>query len=115
MGQSLLTRLQAKLELFRLEQRYTRHRNRRSTFVSNAVYVDGEYIHQTPVTTGSSAGYSTPRVDALHGEPAAGSKMTQFTPPERKRLSRFSSMTGFGSSFVKDKIQIVERPSSVSR
>jgi hypothetical protein len=34
-----------KIELFRLEQRYTRRRNRRSTFVSEAQYVDGEYIY----------------------------------------------------------------------
>ncbi|RDA87019.1 hypothetical protein CP532_3210 [Ophiocordyceps camponoti-leonardi (nom. inval.)] len=112
MGQSLLTRIQAKLELFRLEQRYTRHRHRRSTFVSNAVYVDGEYVFQTPVTTGSSAGCSTTRVDALHGEPSAPGKAAHPAAPERKRLSRFSSMTTFGT---KDKIQIVERRSSVSR
>lgn len=54
MGKSLFGRIQAKLELFRLENRYTRRRHRRSTFVSNAVYVDGEYVYQTPSTTGSS-------------------------------------------------------------
>lgn len=32
------------IELFRLEQRYTRRKNR-STFVSEAQYVDGEYIY----------------------------------------------------------------------
>ncbi|KAF7854688.1 hypothetical protein EAF04_010257 [Stromatinia cepivora] len=32
-----------KLELYRLEKRYINSRNRRSTFVSDAVYVDGEY------------------------------------------------------------------------
>jgi len=37
--------IQQKIELFRLEQRYTRRRNRRSTFVSEAQYVDGEYIY----------------------------------------------------------------------
>jgi hypothetical protein len=55
---SLFDRLQARLELFRLEQRYTRRRNRRSTFVSNATYVDGEYIYNTPTSTGSS-GYTS--------------------------------------------------------
>jgi len=42
---NLLDLLQSKLELFRLEQRYIRRRNRRSTFVSEAQYVDGEYIY----------------------------------------------------------------------
>jgi hypothetical protein len=42
-----------KIELFRLEQRYTRRRNRRSTFVSEAQYVDGEYIY-SPTSTYSA-------------------------------------------------------------
>ncbi|KAL1888296.1 hypothetical protein Cpir12675_006232 [Ceratocystis pirilliformis] len=50
----IIDRIQAKLELMRLEKRYTRRRHRRSTFQTNAVYVDGEYIHQTPNMTGSS-------------------------------------------------------------
>ncbi|KAG4431062.1 hypothetical protein IFR05_013454 [Cadophora sp. M221] len=41
----LINLINSKLELFRLEQRYTRRRNRRSTFVSEAQYVDGEYIY----------------------------------------------------------------------
>ncbi|KAI5793883.1 hypothetical protein DFH27DRAFT_147238 [Peziza echinospora] len=38
-------KINAKIELFRLEQRYTR-RKRRTTFISDAVYVDGEYVYQ---------------------------------------------------------------------
>ncbi|KAL7790301.1 hypothetical protein V8C37DRAFT_183034 [Trichoderma ceciliae] len=110
MGQSLFERIQAKLELFRLEQRYTRRRNRRSTFVSNAVYVDGEYVYQTPNSTGSSTESSASHIDALHGDrasPTPGSHMHSLSPeptsptlealPERKKLNRFSSMPGFGS------------------
>lgn len=41
----LMELIHSKLELFRLEQRYTRRRNKRCTFVSEAVYVDGEYIY----------------------------------------------------------------------
>lgn len=48
-----------KLELFRLEQRYTKRRNRRSTFVSEATYVDGEYVYNIPSPTGSSTTSST--------------------------------------------------------
>jgi hypothetical protein len=42
---NLIDLVYQKIELFRLEQRYTRRRNRRSTFVSEAQYVDGEYIY----------------------------------------------------------------------
>jgi len=36
--------LKSRYELYRLEQRYTR-RDKRTTFASGAVYVDGEYIY----------------------------------------------------------------------
>lgn len=49
----LIDLLHQKIELFRLEQRYTRRRNRRSTFVSEAQYVDGEYIY-SPTSTYSA-------------------------------------------------------------
>jgi len=50
---NLFDLLSQKIELFRLEQRYTRRRNRRSTFVSEAQYVDGEYIY-SPTSTYSA-------------------------------------------------------------
>ncbi|KAM7196267.1 hypothetical protein V8F20_007107 [Naviculisporaceae sp. PSN 640] len=109
MGLNLLDRIQAKIELFRLEQRYTRRRHRRSTFVSNAIYVDGEYIYQSPNTTGSSA--STSRTNnASHidtsvrsGMPSPTSTVSPTSPTEsvskaQKRLNRWSSMPGFGST-----------------
>ncbi|KAF4547444.1 Hypothetical protein D9617_42g090310 [Elsinoe fawcettii] len=40
----LIDTLRSKYELYRLEQRYTR-REKRTTFASGAVYVDGEYIY----------------------------------------------------------------------
>ncbi|EKV07209.1 hypothetical protein Pdw03_1088 [Penicillium digitatum] len=40
----LMHKLQAKLELYRLEQRYAR-RKHRSTFSTGAQYVDGEYVY----------------------------------------------------------------------
>lgn len=43
----------SELELYRLEQRYTR-REKRTTFISEAQYVDGEYIYvSSPVSTKS--------------------------------------------------------------
>lgn len=135
MGQSILDRIQAKLELFRLEQRYTRRRHRRSAFVSNAVYVDGEYIYQTPNSTGSSTDSSAAHVDALHGEraaiavsaakhtahmSAATTTTTDTTVPERKRLNRFSSMPSFGGTLGgtlggKDRVKVAERRTSMIR
>ncbi|KAK6065593.1 hypothetical protein SCUP234_12481 [Seiridium cupressi] len=97
-------RLQAKLELYRLEQRYTRNRNRRTTFISNAVYVDGEYVFNSPNNTGSSTQSSTassPNPDQdRHSvdEPRSPTYMVEpQTPVQKKKLNRFSSMPGFGS------------------
>jgi len=65
---SLFELLHQKIEIFRLEQRYTKRRNRRSTFVSEAQYVDGEYIYSptSSYSTKCSAGSSDSEV-----EPAA--------------------------------------------
>lgn len=123
MGQNLFDRIQAKLELFRLEQRYIRHRNRRSTFVSNAIYVDGEYLYQVLNSTGSSDS-STAHVDALHGDQAAAdaqhnSQMMTVTeairspPPERKRLNRLSSMPRLGTALGKDRPRVTQRRASI--
>ncbi|KAK1990487.1 hypothetical protein LX36DRAFT_404446 [Colletotrichum falcatum] len=107
MAPGILERIQQKIELFRLEQRYTRRRHRRSTFVSNAVYVDGEYVYQTPTSTGSSSTATasskeptSPRVDALHhAEPVSPTEIAPSqTERSKKRMNRFSSMPGFGST-----------------
>lgn len=114
----LIEKLQAKLELFRLEQRYTRNRHRRSTFISNAVYKDGEYVYQTPNTTGSSTNSSSSpwsgnAIEEEESSPSASYRrsldVTSPQPPkkearrqqsaaERKKMNRWSSMPGFGSS-----------------
>lgn len=101
MGLNLLDRIQAKIELFRLEQRYTRRRNRRSTFVSNATYVDGEYVYNSPNTTGSSYNTSRSQPPAELPSPSAESQQEQPAPSvsaAQKRLNRWSSMPGFGSN-----------------
>ncbi|KAK4032721.1 hypothetical protein C8A01DRAFT_20244 [Parachaetomium inaequale] len=101
----LIDRIQAKIELFRLEQRYTRRRHRRSTFVSNAIYVDGEYVYQSPNTTGSSANTSrTASTQNSSSSPPTNSAVefqASTAPPaskQQKRLNRWSSMPGFGSA-----------------
>lgn len=109
MGQGIFERIQSKIDIWRLEQRYTRRRNRRSTFVSNAIYVDGEYIYQTPNATGSSnnsnsssafesAAPSPTQAQTFGPSASASTTMT----PQRKKLNRFSSMPGFGSMGKRD-------------
>ncbi|KAI1086064.1 hypothetical protein F5B19DRAFT_487764 [Rostrohypoxylon terebratum] len=104
---SLFQKIQAKIELFRLEQRYTRNRHRRSGFISNAVYVDGEYIYQTPNNTGSSTNSASTSASSPMEEPSRRHSAiieeptrhyTEPTPQQKKRLNRFSSMPGFGST-----------------
>ncbi|CAJ2509184.1 Uu.00g142100.m01.CDS01 [Anthostomella pinea] len=97
-------KIQARFEIYRLEQRYTRNRHRRSTFISNAMYVDGEYVYQTPSTTGSSTNSSTAsspvEETASPSFPAPSSPTDQYapqTPPQKKRSNRLSAMPGFGS------------------
>ncbi|KAL8377286.1 hypothetical protein RB595_008122 [Gaeumannomyces hyphopodioides] len=91
MAPGFIERIQAKIELFRLEQRYTKRRNRRSTFVSNAVYVDGDSPSQasprpqTPPRRAATAAFTT---DNIPEAPAM---------KPGKKLNRFSSMPGFGS------------------
>lgn len=113
----LIDRIQAKIELFRLEQRYTRRRHRRSTFVSNAIYVDGEYVYQTPNATGSSTAshdsssnssndatptYEAPSPFSQSPAPAQVAPAATMSAKERKKMNRFSSMPGFGSSTNRD-------------
>ncbi|KAK3376145.1 hypothetical protein B0T24DRAFT_215859 [Lasiosphaeria ovina] len=100
MGLNIFERIQAKLELLRLEKRYTRRRNRRSTFVSNAIYVDGEYIYNSPNTTGSSSNTSRANNSPESAPPSPTQSPAPADTPSKaqKRLNRWSSMPGFGSN-----------------
>ncbi|KUI72133.1 hypothetical protein VM1G_07651 [Cytospora mali] len=109
MAPGIFERIQSKIELWRLEQRYTRRRNRRSTFVSNAIYVDGEYIYQTPNSTGSSnsstatESISPPAPLPTHAQTFGPTTTTgTMSVKERKKLNRYSSMPGFGSMGNRD-------------
>lgn len=53
----LMENLRAKYELYRLEQRYTR-REKRTTFISGAQYVDGEYVYTASPTTSTKSSSS---------------------------------------------------------
>ncbi|KAI1197479.1 hypothetical protein F5X97DRAFT_324514 [Nemania serpens] len=104
-------KIQSKLELYRLEKRYTRNRHRRSTFISNAMYVDGEYVYQTPSSTGSSTNSSSTNssTNSIRASARTAARRSLEMPTvlenpdqsqtssQKKRLHRFSSMPGFGS------------------
>jgi len=76
----LMDLISKKLELFRLEQRYTRRRNRRSTFVSEAQYVDGEYIYSptSSFSTKNSAGASDSEETEASKEIKASRRMSKM-------------------------------------
>ncbi|KAF2134872.1 hypothetical protein P153DRAFT_278877 [Dothidotthia symphoricarpi CBS 119687] len=58
-------KLQARLELYRLEQRYTR-REKRTTFISDAHYVDGEYVYaSSPSSAKTSSSTNSKRFSKL--------------------------------------------------
>ncbi|KAK4173893.1 hypothetical protein QBC36DRAFT_348387 [Triangularia setosa] len=101
-----IEKIQAKIELFRLEQRYTRRRHRRSTFVSNAVYVDGEYIYQSPNSTGSSS--STAKTSRSNASSISGQQSQVDPVKAQKKLNRWSSMPGFGSNLKPDGMPRIE-------
>ncbi|EOA84738.1 hypothetical protein ACJQWK_06674 [Exserohilum turcicum] len=61
----LIEKLQARLELHRLEQRYTR-RDKRTTFISEAQYVDGEYVYaSSPASAKSSSTTNSKRFSVM--------------------------------------------------
>jgi len=82
----LMDLIHQKIELFRLEQRYTRRRNRRSTFVSEAQYVDGEYIYSP--TSAYSAKCSAGNSDSDGAE----SPTTSTASKDSKGSKRLSKM-----------------------
>ncbi|KAI1006845.1 hypothetical protein K3495_g1381 [Podosphaera aphanis] len=67
---NFLDRINQKLEVFRLEQRYTRQRSRRTTFVSEAQYIDGEYVYAPNSPHSQNLGGGVKR-DAYNTEPRA--------------------------------------------
>lgn len=91
---SILELIQSKLELFRLEQRYTRGRSRRSTFASDAQYVDGEYIYAStsPYSTKHDTGSSG--VSEATTEPVAVKGTKSNRPKSRVGLSRMDWRKG---------------------
>jgi hypothetical protein len=78
----LIEKLQARLELYRLEQRYTR-REKRSTFISEARYVDGEYVYTASPSSSTKSAATTTTTSSRRF-----SKMPSMTAVRVKELAR---------------------------
>jgi len=63
----LMDSLRAKLEIYRLEQRYTR-RDKRSTWVSGAQYVNGEYVYGNESTVTSPTSSTSSKSSGFTGK-----------------------------------------------
>ena len=85
----LLDSLRSKYELYRLEQRYTR-REKRTTFISGAQYVDGEYVYTSSTPSPTSAKSSSSFGSSWSGKARMPSvKVAEvFSSSGRKRESR---------------------------
>lgn len=78
-------KLQSKLELYRIEQKYARRKNRQ-TFTTGAIYQDGEYFYtgageaRSPTMSSNSTGNSKNSADKRR------TQMQQvWTAPEQQR------------------------------
>ncbi|EWC45543.1 hypothetical protein DRE_05401 [Drechslerella stenobrocha 248] len=74
-------KLSAKIELFKLEQRYTK-RSRRTTFICDAYYIDGEYIYGPSMTQKHSTNVT---VSQMHGS-VNGSVSSSVKKDRRKSI-----------------------------
>lgn len=75
----LMDSIRSKLELYRLEQRYTR-REKRTTFSSGAQYIDGEYVYPTATSSANSSAMATPETETPPAFSPASVSSAQFSP-----------------------------------
>jgi len=98
----LIENLRAKYDLYRLEQRYT-NRSKRSTFISGAQYVDGEYIYASNndnnnLGNSSESPISSPTQSTSgsgHSWGSLPSRSGGTTPNERKRAGVVRSVSDY--------------------
>ncbi|TVY35752.1 hypothetical protein LSUB1_G006024, partial [Lachnellula subtilissima] len=90
---NLIDLIYQRFEIIRLENRYTRRRNRRSTFVSEAQYVDGEYVYSpnSAYSVKCSAGNSD---DEDSGSKESSSKDSSSKGSSQSKASRRMSKMG---------------------
>jgi hypothetical protein len=83
----LFETLRAKLEIYRLEQRYTR-RDKRSTWVSGAQYVNGEYVYGNESTVTSPTSSTSSRGGGFTGKMAGVKVAEVFSSKGDRRRSK---------------------------
>jgi hypothetical protein len=83
----LFETLRAKLEIYRLEQRYTR-RDKRSTWVSGAQYVNGEYVYGNESTVTSPTSSTSSRGGGFTGKMAGVKVAEVFSSKSDRRRSK---------------------------
>jgi hypothetical protein len=83
----LFETLRAKLEIYRLEQRYTR-RDKRSTWVSGAQYVNGEYVYGNESTVTSPTSSTSSRGSGFTGKMAGVKVAEVFSSKGDRRRSK---------------------------
>jgi len=66
-----LNKLHSKLELHRLEKKYARRKNR-STFVTDAQYVDGEYVYSSASEVSSPSTSTSKHPSNMWSPPRGG-------------------------------------------
>lgn len=109
----LMDLIHSKIELFRLEQRYTRRRNRRSTFVSEAQYVDGEYIYSpnSAYSANRSAGNNSSSDSEEEHRTSTSAAVVKREKKASKPSRRLSKM---GLDWMKSGKDVDRAPSRVS-
>jgi hypothetical protein len=83
----LFDSLRAKLEIYRLEQRYTR-RDKRTTWVSGAQYVDGEYVYGNESSVSSPTSSTSSKSSGFTGKMAGVKVAEVFTGRGGDRRSK---------------------------
>ena len=83
----LFETLRAKLEIYRLEQRCTR-RDKRSTWVSGAQYVNGEYVYGNESTVTSPTSSTSSRGGGFTGKMAGVKVAEVFSSKGDRRRSK---------------------------
>ncbi|KAK6537919.1 hypothetical protein TWF694_010817 [Orbilia ellipsospora] len=83
----IFEKLSAKIELFKLEQRYTK-RSRRTTFICDAYYIDGEYIYGPSMTQKHLPNVS---VSQLHNSTSNQGSISSATTKKDRRKSVFGA------------------------
>ncbi|KAM3083315.1 hypothetical protein ACMFMG_003969 [Clarireedia jacksonii] len=100
---NLIDLISQKLELYRLEKRYTRRRNRRSTFVSDAVYIDGEY--HSPSSPSYSANCTAGHDSDSGSKSSEESKASKDTTGKSSVTSKRMSMMDWRRGSVRENKQ----------